>query len=238
MAEVPALHRRDNLFQLHLHLIRVLPLRQPQPPADADAVGVGDDAGLVEDVPQDEVRGLAADAGQGGEPFQRVGELSAPLFNQLPGECLDIPGLGVEKAAGADDLFEVFDGRVRQRLEGRVAAIEHPRHLVDPLVGALGREAGGDQQLVGLFIGEGTDGVGVFLLQRLNRPQRLFLPIFQRFNHAISPLRQFLRRTGGGDVLNPAVVPHPPGEHHQLNRLVQLGAKVDGQDRRMEDKRG
>ena len=92
------------------------------------------------------------------------------LFDQLLGTCHDIPGLSVEKAAGVDVFTDFLWVSLGKALQRREAAVESRCHLIDPFVGALGRQTHGEEQFVIFFI--------------LQRTKRVWINPFQRFNNA------------------------------------------------------
>ena len=166
MAEVAGLLGRDALAQLPLHLEGVLgTVGNAQTAGDADAVGVADVALLTEDVAQDKVGGLAAHTGEGSQLLHRSGNLAAVLFQKLLGAGHQVPGLAVEKAAGVDVLAHLLRVGLREALQGGKALKQGGGYLVYPLVGALGGEAHGEQQLIVLFVLQRAQGVGIDALQ-------------------------------------------------------------------------
>ena len=91
-----------------LDLQRVVALGEAEPVRDAQDVRVDRDALVdVEGVAEDDVRGLAADAGQGDEPGHAARHLAAVALDEAPGEADDAARLGAEEAGGADDLLDV-----------------------------------------------------------------------------------------------------------------------------------
>src|SRR5207249_1997448 len=68
--ERPLLLRQDQ-DQLSVDLVGVVGLREPQPLGDAEDVGVDGDRLLAEGVPQHDIGGLEAHAGQRGQPGAR-----------------------------------------------------------------------------------------------------------------------------------------------------------------------
>ena len=169
MAEVVGLLWGDGLSQLPLHLQRVLgPVGDPQAAGDADAVGVAHIGRLAEHVPKDEVRGLAAHAGETRQGLHGAGDLAAVFVNELSGAGDDVPGLAVEKTAGADVLAHLCRIRLREALQRGEAGIEGGGHLVDPLVGALGGQAHREQQLIVFLILQRAQPVRIDALERLN----------------------------------------------------------------------
>jgi hypothetical protein len=118
-------------------------------------------------VAEDEVRGLAAYAGEGEQFVHGGGDPAAEVVHQLPGAEHDVPGLGVVKSAGVDVLLHVRDLRLRQGPERGIAGIERRGDLVDPLIRTLGGQPGGEQQLVILVVVQRTE------IRRGRAPERL-----------------------------------------------------------------
>ena len=69
MAEVRLLLRRNDLGKLHLHLIGLLAHGQAHAVGQADAVGIRHHGGLMVDISQNEVCGLASHAGDAQQLF-------------------------------------------------------------------------------------------------------------------------------------------------------------------------
>ena len=183
MAEIAGLLRRDAGPQLLLHLQGVLgPVRQPQQAGDPDAVGVADVARLAVHVPQDQVGGFAAHAGQPQQVLHIVRHPAAEIRQQHLRRGHDIPGLGPPEAAGLDIctyLVHIGGGKGLQR---GIAGKQRRRHQIDPRVGALRRQTHGEQQLIVLLIVQRTQRVRVQRLQRRDNGADLFLRL-----HATSP---------------------------------------------------
>lgn len=57
---------------------------------------------------------------------------------------------------------------LRQGLQGGEAGEEGGGHLIDPLIGALGGEAGGKEQLIVLLVLQGTDAIGIQVFECLD----------------------------------------------------------------------
>ena len=162
VAEVVALLRGEDQPQLALHLFRVLALRQAQAAADADAVGVADDgAGLFMDIAQQEVRGLAPDAGDLQQLLHGPRDPAAEIRQKHLTAQHDIPGLVLVKSAGADEIFHIRNVRRRHGLQGRVGGKQGGGHQIHPGIGTLGGKPHGDHQLVILAVVQGANGVGV-----------------------------------------------------------------------------
>ena len=170
VAEIVGFLRRETGPKLLLGLPRVFgPVGQPKQTRDADAVGIRHhDARRVMDVAQDQVGGLPAHAGEAEQLLHGSGDLPAELGQEHPGGQDDVPGLGTEETAGVDTGLHILRLRCGQSLQRREPGKETGRDLVDPLVGALGRETGGKEQLVILLISKGADAVWIEAFQLLN----------------------------------------------------------------------
>ena len=171
MAEVVGLLRGQHGPQVFLHLFRGGIGGKPQPPRDADAVGVGHHGGLAVYVPQHQVGGLAAHPGQLQQVLHVVGDFAAKLLFDHPAGAQNVLGLGPPEPAGVDELPDLLLGALTEGLQGGEAGKQCGGHQVYPGVGALGREPHGDEKLQGVGVVQGADGVGVFMLQGLDRLQ-------------------------------------------------------------------
>ena len=169
VAEVVGLLRGEYGPQLLFHLGGVLgTVGKAQQAGDADTVGVGHHhAGGVVHVPQNQVGGLPPHAGELQQVLHGVGDPPAIIPNQHLGGQNDVLGLGPEKAGGVDVLLHLGDLGVCQRLQGGEPGIQRRGHLVHPLVGTLGGQPDGKQELIVLFIVQGADAVRVEHLQLL-----------------------------------------------------------------------
>ena len=122
-------------------------------------------AGGLVDISQDQIGGLAPHAGQPEQFFHGSGYPAAVLLHQHPGGGHDIPRLGPEKAGGVDVRLHLGHVGAGQVFQGRVAGEEGGRDLVHPLVGTLGGQTGGEEQLVVLAVVQRAQSVGVSRLQ-------------------------------------------------------------------------
>jgi hypothetical protein len=113
---------RENFAKLPLNFFRLLQVvHQAEAVGDTDTVGIHNDAaGDMEHVAKDQVGGLAADAGKGGELLHGGRDLTVMLFQQDFGTRHNIPGFGMIEAAGMDILLhlgnvggcEIFQGGI------------------------------------------------------------------------------------------------------------------------------
>ena len=190
MAEVVGLLRGDARSELHLHLQRVLAaVGDAQKARDADTVGVADVPFLAVHVPQNQVGSLPPHAGEPQQVLHVVGDLPAELRQQHPAGGDNVPRLGPPEAGGVDDLPHLLLAGLRQGLEGGEAAVEHRGHQVHPGVGALGGQAHGEQQLIGLLRveGQGALRLRVQALQFLNDGVNILLVFHSLTSQSILP---------------------------------------------------
>ena len=140
---------------------------ETQPAGETADMGVDDDAfGEVESVTENHISGLSAHAGELVEMFHGPRNLAAVILDQGGGAAADRFGLGAEESGGADEAFEL-GGRDLSKMLGRGAALEKGGcDFVDPVIRALGREDGGDEELEGILVVEFAMGgrVGAFEL--------------------------------------------------------------------------
>jgi len=107
-------------------------------------VGVDDDAvGVVVDLAQDDVGGLAAGPWDFDEGLHVVGDLAAVALEQGLGGALEALGLVAVEAGAVDGFFDFDDGGFGEVLLGGELREEAGGDLVDAGVGALGAEDGG-----------------------------------------------------------------------------------------------
>ena len=85
------------------------------------------------------------------------------VLRPTPGRWVsdEVSRLVVEEAGGADEVFDVFLPGGGERFGVGIFFEEGGRHEVDPHVGALGRENGGDEELEGALVVQLAVGVGI-----------------------------------------------------------------------------
>ena len=121
MMSVAAEGLGDDLFEPGFHFVDVLAGREAGAVAHSEDVGVDRESLLAESGVEDDIGGLAADAGELLQQFARSRHLAAEAVDQRLAERDDVPGLGVEQTDGFD--------RVSQQL---LAQIDHLARLFDP----------------------------------------------------------------------------------------------------------
>jgi hypothetical protein len=155
---------RENFAKLPLDLFRLLQVvHQTEAVGDTDAVGIHNGtAGDMKHIAKDQVGGLAADAGKGGELLHGGRDLTVMLFQQNFGARHNIPGFGMIEAAGVDILLHLGDVGGSKVFQGGIAGKEGRGDLIDALIRTLGGKANREEKLVGFGIIEGTVGLRVF----------------------------------------------------------------------------
>ena len=114
------------------------------------------------EIAEQEVRGLAADAGEFHEFFHGVGDLSVVLFQKNDSAADDVPCLGVVKTAGMDVLLDLRDIGFCEGFQRRIARKQGGSHHVDPLVRALCRKPDREEQLIVLSVLQRAECLRVF----------------------------------------------------------------------------
>ncbi len=138
-----------DLQQFRFDGVDVLPGRQSRAVRDPEDVGVDGDRRFAERGVQHDVRGLAADAGQGFQRLAVARHFAAVLLDEDAAGGDQVRGLRVVQADGVDvalqpGFAECQDPRRRVRHRE-----QFPRRLVDADVGGLRREQHGGEQLEG-----------------------------------------------------------------------------------------
>ena len=155
---------RENFAKFPLDFFRLLQVvNQAETVGNADTVGIHNGAaGDMEHVAEDQVGGLAADAGKGGKLLHGGRDLTVMLLQQDFGTRHNIPGLGMIKAAGMDILLYLGDIGCSEIFQRGITCEEGRGDLIDTLIRALGGKANGEEELVGFGIIEGAVGLRIF----------------------------------------------------------------------------
>lgn len=128
----------EELHQVVFNFHRIGVLRQPESSAETADVGIDDHAGDTERIAEDDVGGLAPDAGELREGFEAGGYLAMMFFHQSLGASDDVLGLVVVEAGGFDEGFEIGEVGLGHRRCIGVSLKEAGRNLIHRLIGALG----------------------------------------------------------------------------------------------------
>ena len=110
-------------------------------------VGVDSKSGFPEGHALNNVGGLTTHTRQIQQQVHIRGHLASMLLNQSPRHLHQMIGLRVGVGDTADILQYVFWLRLRHRLGIGIVTEQFRRHLIDSLVGALGTENDGHEQL-------------------------------------------------------------------------------------------
>ena len=100
-------------------------------------MGIDDDTGLAEGIPENDIRGLSADARQGNQFLHRVRDLFAEALGHGFAAGDEMLRFVLEETGGTNELFEF-----RKRSRSQLCRLPIPpkecwRDLVDSLVGTL-----------------------------------------------------------------------------------------------------
>jgi hypothetical protein len=110
-------------------------------------MGIDDDTGLAECIPENDIRGLSSDARQGDQLFHRQRDLFSEAFSHGFAAGHEMFRFILKETGGTNELFE-FSKMSRSQLSRLwISPKKRWSDLVDPLVGTLGREDCGHEQL-------------------------------------------------------------------------------------------
>src|SRR5713101_5744352 len=136
--------------ELVMDLLRVVRARESEALGDARHVRIHGQGRYAEGIAEHDIGRLPAHPGQLHELFERARDLSAMPLDQGPAHAHEGASLGLEEPRGVNLLLEGRRLRARPVFGLAVALEERARHGVHALIGALGRENGGDKQLEGI----------------------------------------------------------------------------------------
>lgn len=157
----------DNFEEVGLHRLRGFATAKAEAVGEAEDVGIDRDGGVAVEGVEHHVGGFAADAGEFFQFFSRVGDLALMLGDEQVAEGDHVFGLGAEQADGADGLAKIFFAPFQHRLGGLDFGEEGLGGFIDGNIGGLGGHHHGNEQLVGVGIGQFGGGIWVVLLPDL-----------------------------------------------------------------------
>ncbi len=138
---------RHELLQVLFDLVWIVGSGQAESLCHALHVGIDDDTGLAEGIPENDIRGLSADAGQGDQRIHRVRDLFAEALGHGFAAGDEMLRFVLKEAGGTNKLFEFGEIGRSQLRRLPIPPKERRRDLVDSLVGTLGGEDRGHKQL-------------------------------------------------------------------------------------------
>ena len=141
-----------QLTEVLLDLDRVARVAQPEALAQPCHVGVDRQPRKAEGHREHDIRGLATDPRQGGQLIHRPGQLTGMTHHDRLGGTEDVRCLRAEEACGPDQGLELVTIGGGEIARCGITLEQQRHHDVDPLVGALGREDGRDEQLEGVVV--------------------------------------------------------------------------------------
>lgn len=157
----------DDFEKVLFYFERRYTTTETESASKAKDVGIDRDGGMAVERVEHHVGGFAADAGEFFEVFTRGGDLALVVSDKDLTEGDDIFGFGAKQPDGADGLAEVVFAPIEHILWGFDFGEEGLGGFVDGDVGGLGGHGDGDEELVGVGVGEFGGGVGVKLLPSL-----------------------------------------------------------------------
>jgi len=150
VVRVAAERLRDNLLELHLDILDRFSGREAGSIADPEDVGVDRERFLAERGVQNDIGGLAADAGERLQLFPSARHFAAVSVDQRLAERDHVLRLGVEQANGLDRVSEAFLAQLNHLPGSRDAREQRSTGDVDAGVGGLRGQHHRDEQLVGI----------------------------------------------------------------------------------------
>src|SRR5690242_7953410 len=183
---------REERHHILLDLDRILALAQAEAAREPADVRVHDDT--LHDavgVAHHDVGGLACHTGQRDELVHRAWHLAAEALDDQVCRRADALRLVAVEAGLLDVLLQLLQVGARVVRRAAILLEESLRHGVDTLVGALGREDGGDEQLQRRGEIERAGGIGIICPQDRHdraRPPPLALVRHARVRHTGNPL--------------------------------------------------
>jgi hypothetical protein len=145
---VPPKRLRDDLLQLRFDFVDGLARREAGSVGDPEDMRVDGESLLAERSVQNDVRGLAPDAGKRLQLVARARDLRSMLVDQCLAQRDDVLCLGVEQADRLDRLTQGNFAEIDHLLRCLDAGEQRSHRDVDAGVGCLGRKHDGDEQLV------------------------------------------------------------------------------------------
>ena len=103
-------------------------------------MGIDDDAGLVEGIPEHDIRSFSADAWQGDQLIHRMRDLSAEALGHGSAAGDEVFRFVLKETGGTNELFDFREIGRSQICRLPISPKECGRDLVDTLVGTLGGE--------------------------------------------------------------------------------------------------
>jgi len=164
---------RDEPHEVLLDLHRIVVPGQRKPLADSGDMGIDRDPFVSPvGISQDDIGGLAPDAGQGAKLLHGVGHLSAVLCHDCLRHSDQALGLVAEEPGGLDDLFELRLSSLSQGSHIGISGEQDRGHQIHPRIGALRREDRRAEQLKGIAMVQRAGCVGIGLLESLKGYRR------------------------------------------------------------------
>ena len=143
----------NQLFELGFDCVRGLVWSKAGAVADPEDVSVDGECFVAPGGVENDIGGLAPDAGQGFELFARARDLATVIVDQRLAECDDVLGLGVEQADRLDRVAQRIFAKLDHLLRCLHLGEDGPAGDIHADVGRLSGKNHGDEQRVwvGIF---------------------------------------------------------------------------------------
>ena len=103
-------------------------------------MGVCNNGRFAKHITHDQIGAFSSHSGKLQQSIKILRHLTAVLIPQHLHTGADVSGLTLSQTAGPDDFLNFFHRCLRQGIHIRKLFIECRNHLIDPLIGALGRQ--------------------------------------------------------------------------------------------------
>lgn len=140
---------RQQLRKLGLDAVRISGGRPAEALRQAADVGIDDHRRNLEGGAEDDVGGLASDAGEGDQLAKGGWDLAVVVLHQPLRTADEVAGLGMVKAGGTDQFFDLAELRLTEVGGIGVAGKEAGGDEIDAPIGTLGGKDGGNEELKG-----------------------------------------------------------------------------------------
>ena len=185
VAKIRLFFRGDDTCKDKLYLFGIAkPLAvHSKPAANAHTVSVGNYCWLAVNISKQKICDLSANAGKGQQSVHVVGNYRAEFVPKLNCRSLYACRLGLIKTAGANDIFNVLNGRVGKVGICGIFREKLTADYIDPRVGALRRKPTHNEKPPGLTLPvKGADRLGIDALKLCDDSRHsFFFLIFRHF---------------------------------------------------------
>ena len=162
MGEADPTVLRQDAHQFLFNFLRRVSLGEREAARNAEDMRIDHNPfGLLEADTENDIGSFARRSGDGDQFGESLRNLTAEIRYNFERCALQGFGFVVEEACGADEVFQLGQGRFGHGLRSREATEQLRRHQIDSNVGALRGEDGRDQQFPWGFVDQSALDFGV-----------------------------------------------------------------------------